>query len=194
MNTMESKSVIKVFGLFLLAVSMPVATFAQQQEKEPPKPPSAKELKRQSENATLKIPHGAGFFIQPIEEAPNNFSLLLSDADNRSVATSFTLNQIQIFEAVLIEAKKFAEGKEAVGTVDFPMITRFVDNKERSLIIDVEKAGIQSRFYITLNCLTGRVTVDAGAIKRDGKEHQTLFNNFLSRIQVLKTMALTPQD
>ena len=190
---MELKSMIKVFGLFLLAVSMPVATFAQKQEKQPPKLPSAKELKKQSENATLRIPKGASFYIEPIEQNPNNYSLLLSDADNRSVATNFSLNQIQIFEAVMVEAKKFAENSESAGTVAAPMITRFVDKKEPSIIVDVEKAGLQSRFYVTLNCLNGKVTVDAGAIKRDGKEHQTMFANLLSRIQVLKSMALTPQ-
>jgi hypothetical protein len=186
---MELKSVIKVFGLFLLAVLMPVSTFAQQQSKEIPKPPSQKELKKQSENATLKIPEGASFFIEPIEQNPNLFSLLLSDADNRSVAYSFSLNQIEIFEAVMVEAEKFAQTNEDAGTIHAPKITRFVDKKEPFLIVDVEKVGIQSRFYVTLNCLTGKVTVDAGTIKRDGKEHQTLFAKFLSRIQAVKATA-----
>jgi len=189
---MELKSVIKVFGLLLLAVSMPVASFAQKEEKPRPKPPSQKELKRQSENANLKIPTGASFFLAPINDNPNHFSLLLSDADNRSVADSFSLNQIQIFEAVMIEAQKFAESNEGAGTIAVPTITRFVDKKESALIVDVEKAGMQSRYFITLSCLTGHITVEAGAFKRDSKEHETLFTKFLSRIQVVKTT--TPQD
>jgi len=94
----------------------------------------------------------------------------------------------------MVEAEKFAKTSEAVGGVDAPQITRFVDKKEPSLVVDVEKAGIQSRFYVTINCLNGRLTVDAGAIKRDGKEHpQTLFSKILSRIQALNAAHKTQQ-
>jgi beta-galactosidase GanA len=127
--------------------------------------------------------------MEPIEQHPNNFSILLSDADNRTVADSFSLSQIDIFEAVMIEAEKFAKTNEAAGAADAPKVTRFVDKKEPSLIVDVAKTGIESRFYVTLNCLTGHITVDAGAIKRDGKEHDALFYSMLSRIQALKTAA-----
>ena len=183
---------VKVVGLFLLVASLPFASFAQQKTIERPKEPSAKELKRQRDHATLKIPTGASFYIGPIEQSPNNFSLLLTDADNRNVACNFSMGQLEIFEAVMTEAKKFAESSEGLSKNNAPSITRFVDKKEPSFIVDVEKDGVQSKLYITLNCLTGNITVDAGTIKRDGKEHQTLFANLLSRIQVVK--ATTPQD
>lgn len=185
---------MKVFALFLLVVSMPIGALAQKEVKPAPKPPSAKELKKQSENASLKIPTGASFFIAPITDNPNHFSLLLGDADNRTVADSFTLAQIELFQSVMVEAQKFAENNEAAGTVDAPKITRFYDKKEPAIIVDVEKAGMQTRIFVTLSCLTGHITVEAGTFKRDGKEHQTPFSNFISRIQTVKTIATTPQD
>jgi hypothetical protein len=188
---MELKSVMKVFASLLLALSMPIASFAQDKVKERPRELSKRELKKLQESASLKIPGGASFFIERIEQQPNNFSLLLSDADNRSVADSFSLRQIQVFEAVMVEAIKFAESKEGVGTMDAPTVTRFVDKKEPSFIVDVEKAGIQSKFYITLDCLTGHLTVDAGTIKRDGKEHETLFSRLLLRFQDIQSMKST---
>lgn len=164
----------------------PIASFAQDKVKAPPKEMPLKEQLKLDKKAIIKIPSGASFYIAPIEQRPNNFSILLSDSDNRTVADSFSLSQIQIFEAVMIEAEKFAKTNEAAGAADAPTVTRFVDKKEPSFIVDVEKAGIQSKFYVTLDCLNGHLTVDAGTIKRDGKDHQTLFSNILSRIQALK--------
>jgi hypothetical protein len=183
------KSVTKILGLLVLTVLVPIASPAQQKVKEPPKEMPLKDQLKLDRAAVMKIPSGPSFYIAPIEQHPNNFSILLSDADNRTVADSFSLAQIQIFEAVLIEAEKFAKTNEAVGTADAPVITRFVDKKEPSFVVDVEKAGIQSKFYVTLNCLNGQITVDAGTIKRDGKEHRTLFSTILSRIQALKSEA-----
>jgi hypothetical protein len=180
-------SAIKLFWLFLLIVFVPVASFAQEKVKAPPREMPVKEQLKLDKKAVIKIPSGASFYIAPIEQNPNHFSILLSDADNRTVADSFSLSQVQIFEAVMVEAEKFAKTSEAAGTADAPKVTRFVDKKEPSFIIDVEKAGMQSRFYVTLDCLGGHITVDAGAIKRDGKDHATLFSSILSRIQALKT-------
>lgn len=177
---------MKIFGLFLLSLLIPVASPGQQKVKGPVREMPMEEQLKLDKKAIIKIPSGPSFYIAPIEQSPNKFSILLSDADNRTVADSFSLDQIQIFEAVMIEAEKFAKTNEAVGTVAAPQITRFVDKKEPSFIVDVEKTGIQSRFYITLNCLNGHLTMDAGAIKRDGKEHQTLFSDILSRIQAQK--------
>lgn len=181
------KSVIKLFLPSLLVVLVPVACFAQDKVKEPIREMPIKEQLKLDKKAIIKIPSGASFYISPVEQRPNYFSILLSDADNRTVADSFSLSQIQIFEAVMVEAEKFAKTNEAAGAADAPKVTRFVDKKEPSFIIDVEKAGLQSRFYVTLNCLGGHITVDAGAIKRDGKDHDTLFSKILSRIQALKS-------
>jgi hypothetical protein len=185
--------VIRNFRLLLLIILVPVASFAQEKVKAPPREIPLKEQQKMDKMAIIKIPSGASFYIAPIEERPNNYSILLTDANNRTVADSFLASQIQIFEAVMVEAEKFAKTGEAAGTVDAPKITRFVDKKEPSFVIDVEKAGLQSRFYVTINCLNGKLTVDAGAIKRDGKEHQTLFSKILSRIQALNAAPQTQQ-
>jgi hypothetical protein len=189
---MKLKPVIKLFCLLSLIVSAQVASFAQEKVKTPPRDMPLKEQLKLDKNAIIKIPSGASFYIAPIEQHPNNFSILLSDSNNRTVADSFSLSQLEIFEAVMIEAEKFAKTNEDSGAATAPKITRFVDKKEPSLIIDVEKAGIESRFFVTLNCLGGHITVDAGAIKRDGKEHDTLFSTILSRIQAMKS-ASQPQ-
>ncbi|MFP5264247.1 MAG: hypothetical protein ACLGJB_20380 [Blastocatellia bacterium] len=177
---------MKLFWLLLLIVLAPLGSFAQDKVKMPPSEMPMKEQLKLDKKAIIKIPSGASFYISPIEQRPNHFSILLSDADNRTVADSFSFGQIQVFEAVMVEAEKFAKTDEAAGTAAAPKVTRFVDKKEPSFIIDVEKAGAQSRFYVTLDCLNGHITVDAGAIKRDGKDHDTLFSRMLSRIQAVK--------
>jgi hypothetical protein len=184
---------MKLFWLLLLVLLAPVASFAQDKVKSPPKEMPMKEQLKLDKKATIKIPSGTGFYVSPIEQHPNHFSILLSDADNRTVADSFSFSQIQVFEAVMIEAEKFAKTNEAAGTPDAPKVTRFVDKKEPSFIIDVEKAGMQSKFYVTLDCLNGHITVDAGTIMRDGKDYDTLFYNILSRIQALKPMSVPQQ-
>src|SRR5215216_533457 len=105
---MELKKVMRVLGPILLAVLVPIASFAQQKTIEAPKELSKEEIKRLRASVQIKYATGGNFFIAPIVEQPNRFSFLLSDADNRTVADSFSLSQIQIFEAVMIEAKKFA--------------------------------------------------------------------------------------
>jgi hypothetical protein len=177
---------MKLFWLLLLIVLAPLGSFAQDKVKMPPSEMPLKEQLKLDKKAVIKIPSGASFYISPIEQRPSHFSILLSDADNRTVADSFSFGQIQVFEAVMVEAEKFAKTDEAAGTAAAPKVTRFVDKKEPSFIIDVEKAGAQSRFYVTLDCLNGHITVDAGAIKRDGKDHETLFSRILSRIQAVK--------
>jgi len=183
---MGLKRVMRILGPVLLAVLVPAASVAQEKTIEAPKELSKEEIKKIRDSLPRKHPAGGNFFISPIDEQPNRFSFLLSDADNRTLADSFSLSQMQIFTAVMMEAKKFADTNEGAGTKDVPSVTRFVDKKEPAFIVDVEKAGIQSRYYITLACLTGRITVNAGATKRDGKEHETLFSKLLTRLQAVQ--------
>ena len=186
------KSVMKNFRLLLLIVLIPAGSFAQEKVKAPPKEIPLKEQQRMDKMAIIKIPSGPSFYIAPIRERPNSVSFLLSDAENRTLADSFLLSQLEVFEAVMVEAEKFAKTDEAAGTVDAPKITRFVDKKEPAFVVDVEKAGIRSKFYVTINSLTGHLTVDAGTIKRDGKEHApTLFSKILSRVRAVN--AAPPQ-
>jgi hypothetical protein len=183
---MELKKVMRVLGPILLAVLIPTASFAQQKTIEAPKELSSEEIKKIRSALPKKQTKGGNFFIASIDEQPNRFSFLLSDANNRTVADSFSLTQMLTFKAVMVEAKKFASTSEAAGTKEVPSITRFVDKKDPSFIVDVEKAGTQSRYYITLDCLTGRITVDAGVIKRGSEEQEILFTRILTGLEALR--------
>jgi hypothetical protein len=138
-------------------------------------------------------PSGAGFYVSRIEAQPNRFSLLLSDENNRTAYTLLTINQLVVFETVLIEAQKFAETEEAVGVAK-PQITRFVDKQEQSMIVDVSKGSKESQFHVTLQGLDGRVTVNAGKIIRgnkdkvkDKEEEPPLIVKMISAIEQAKT-------
>ena len=186
---MASRSILKAAaGVLLVCLVPPLSCYAQS-----PKGNAAKEQKPQ-EAATTKgpkivPPSGAAFYIAPMQEIPGQFSLLFSDADNRTVTDSFRIEQLVVFEAILTEAKQFAQTDEAVG-LKKPITTRFFDKKEPALIVDVAKLGNRSQFVLTIKCLTGRLTMDAGSIKR-GVEKGTppLLYEILSRIHEAKEAA-----
>lgn len=176
----------KLIGIILpvLAVLVTPATpFGQkQQPKRPPREITPEQIERHKE--TIKPPTGANFYLEKIADTRNQFSLLFTDADGRTVAGSFYVSQLSLFEALLVAAGEFAETEEAVGTAAKPITTRFKDKKEPSFAVDVEKIGRQSRFYVSVNCLTGKLTLDAGAIKRGDKDRgNILFLTILSRVK-----------
>jgi hypothetical protein len=109
--------------------------------------------------------------------------VLFNDVDNRTVADTFMRSQIEIFEALMVEAKNFAETNEAVGTRAAPKTTRFVDKNEKAFIVDVTKIGEESRLYLTMKCMSGVITIDGGVIPRNKKTYAPpLFESILSRV------------
>jgi hypothetical protein len=173
---------IRVFSL-LLTLSLAAAVSPAQQRTKPRAKEMPPEKLREMSEKGMKPPTGPSFYIEALGDDHANFSLLLSDENNRTVAGTFMRSQVEIFEALMVEAKKFAESDEAVGVPGRPQTTRFVDKDEKSFIIDVEKAGPESRFYITMNTLQGTLTLYAGAIKRGGKKNSPLFYSVLTRVQ-----------
>ncbi len=141
----------------------------------------------------LRAPSGKGFYIEPLGEDHSTFSVLLTDDKNQTVAGTFRRAQIEIFEVLMEEAKKFAESDEAVGAPGSPKTTRIVDKEEKSLIVDVEKVGLESHFYVTLRTLQGTLTVEAGVIKRGSKKNTPLFYAMLTRVQAAKNSTALPQ-
>jgi hypothetical protein len=114
------------------------------------------------------------------------FSVLLGDGSGNTVAGTFSLQQIDVFEAVLDAAKTFALSDEKVGS-GAPITTRLMDQHEWSLFVDVSKIGNQSRFYVTLLTPQGKLTAPAGEITRGNKkEHSALLLNILSQVQEAK--------
>jgi hypothetical protein len=181
---MQSK-LIGIIMPVLVVLVMPATPFGQkkQQPNRPPREITPEQMERMRKETT-KPPTGASFYLEKIADARNQFSLLFTDADGRTVAGSFHVNQLSLFEALLVAAGEFAETEEAVGTAAKPITTRFKDKKEPSFAVDVEKIGRQSRFYVSVNCLTGKLTLDAGAIKRGDKDRgNILFLTILSRVK-----------
>ncbi|MEW6211327.1 MAG: hypothetical protein AB1631_23380 [Acidobacteriota bacterium] len=191
MKSDQFQSILFAFAMSALFVS-PSALASQQPAKPPPPPRELRPEEREwLENRAVKKlvpPSGAGFYIEAMTSPPGRYSISLSDGEGRFVSDTFTQIQIDIFEAIVIEARKFAHTDQNVGTARH-MITRFFDRQEPGIFVDVLKHGQQSRFFITIKSVTGKVTVDAGEIKRGDQEAKPLFYEIISRLQAAKASA-----
>jgi len=124
------------------------------------------------------------FSLTQLPENPGLYSLVISDTDERTISGSFSVNQLQILRALMVEAEKFALTSEAAGAKD-PRTTRFMDKHEAAFVVDVQKDGSQSRLYITLKTEIGRGTWEAGRIARSAKREDGFFFELLSRLESL---------
>jgi hypothetical protein len=189
---MQTKITKRIIALGLLSLLVSITGFGQEKGKPAQKELTEKQL-RQFERNGKKPPSGPGFFIAPIEASKGLFSLLLSDGNGNSVTGSFTRQQVDVFEAVLEAANAFALTDEKVGS-DAPIITRLMEQHEWSLFVDVSKKGTQSKVYVSLITLTGRMTVEAGEITRGSKrDPSALFVKMLSQVQEAKAIVPFPQ-
>lgn len=193
--------------VFTLLLSATLAAATPQKGKQSSKPgkqqgPAEMPIERQMElhNKAAKLPAGPDFYIEAIAGTPVQYGVLLTDSNNRSVPGTFILPQIDIFYALLGEARKFAATEEEVGTVSQPKVTRFVDKNESAFQIDIQKAGVESHFFVTIKSLFGTLTIDAGAIKRGAKksnqdEPEPLFYKIITRVEAAKaTIPRAPQS
>lgn len=188
-------SSLKISSLLLTLLLIPTVSFGQKQTKptKPPQPQMSPEQRAERAKHVLRAPSGKSFYIEPLGADHATFSLLLTDDKNQRVAGTFRRAQVEIFEALMEEARKFAESEEAVGTPGSPKTTRFMDKDEKSLIVDVEKVGPESHFYVTLQTLQGTLTVDAGVIKRGSKKNTPLFYAMITRVQEARNAPALPQ-
>lgn len=124
----------------------------------------------------------ANFSLTRLPEDPKRYSLVISGTNERIVSGSFTVDQLQILRAIMVEAEKFALTAEAVSPKD-PITTRFTDKRERAFIVDVQKIGNQSLLFLTLRTEQGRLTVDVGRIIRSTRREEGLFFDLLSRLE-----------
>jgi hypothetical protein len=159
-------------------------------EKKPaPKQMTQEQMYELSKKASVKLPSGPRFYVAPIE-GMNAFSMLLTDGSGNNVTGSFSAEQVSIFESVLRAARDFALSDEKVGQ-GTPVITRFMDQHEWSMFVDVGKLGTKSRFYVSLETINGKVTADAGEITRGSKKEQkALFLTILNELEQAKTGTL----
>jgi hypothetical protein len=186
------KVATKVFSLLLAILLIQAVSFGQEKKKPTPPPMSPEKMREMAKHA-LRAPSGKSFYIEPLGENHASYSLLLTDENNRTVAGTFRSAQIEIFEVLMEEARKFAETDEAAGVPGSPKTTRFMDKDEKSFIVDVEKVGMESHFYVTLQTLQGTLTVDAGVIKRGSKKNTPLFYAMITRVQAAKNSTQVPQ-
>ena len=162
------------------------AAFAQKVTKPVPKPYTDAELRKMSKDK-MKPPTGASFYVGAVDGVPGRFSMLLTDNGQKFVEESYLVNQLEVIAAVMAEAQKFARTEESAGKIP-PVITRFADKQEPTFMVDVEKKGDQSRFYVTIQSVAGKkLTVEMGALKRSNpasdSEQNELYFKMLDRIR-----------
>lgn len=129
-----------------------------------------------------KSPTGATYSFNRSPENLMNFNLVISDGEEAVVSASFSVDQLEVLQSLLAEAKRFASGDEAAG-MNEPLTTRFFDAHEHALVIDVMKYKNQSRFFVTLKSQVGRLTVEAGSFNRSSKTEEGFFSDLLSRVE-----------
>jgi hypothetical protein len=109
------------------------------------------------------------------------------------VSGTFSVEQLQILRAIMVEAEKFAFSEEAVGTKE-PITTRFMDKQEPAFIVDVQKVGNQGQLFLTLQTETGRMTWEAGRVFRSTRRQEGFFFDLLSRLEsVLPKLPAQPR-
>jgi hypothetical protein len=196
------KFIATIFALSLCASLMAAArpVFAQVDKRSKPRGPAEMPMEKQLElhNKAKKLPAGTSFYIEAVAGSPIQYSILMTDENNRAVPGTFVRPQIDILEALLLAAKQFALTDEEAGTAGQPKITRFVDKHENAFIIDVQKKGMESHFFVTLQSLFGVLTIDAGTITRAGKkgekdQPEPLFYKIITRVQEAKAANPPPQ-
>ena len=70
-------------------------------------------------------PQEISFSLIQLPENPKQYTLAISDTDERAVSGLFSVDQLQILRAIMIEAEKFAMTAEAVGAKQ-PITTRSI--------------------------------------------------------------------
>jgi hypothetical protein len=122
------------------------------------------------------------FNLNRLPEDSRRYSLILYEGEERNVSGTFTVEQLQILQAIMTEAEKFAMGAEGVSAKE-PVTTRFMDKHEHAFIVDVEKSGNQSALFLTLKTDMGRLTLQAGRIIRTTRREEGFFFDLLSKLE-----------
>jgi len=122
------------------------------------------------------------FTLTRLLEDPRQYSLVISGTDERSISGTFSVDQLQVLRAIMVEAEKFAMTVEAAGAKE-PITTRFADRQEAAFVVDVQKDSNQSRLFLTLKTEIGRMTWEAGKITRSTRREDGFFFALLSRLE-----------
>jgi hypothetical protein len=123
-----------------------------------------------------------GFSFSQNPEDRTRFNLIIYDAEEHTVSGLFSVQQLKILQAIMLEAEKFALTQESAG-IDKPNTIRFYDKQEKAFLVDVQKLGNRSQFFFTLETEIGRLTVNAGAINRSSKKEEGFFFTLLDKVE-----------
>jgi hypothetical protein len=180
---MPLKLLHKLCFLFFVSLFFSNTLFAQA-KKGPPKPYTPEELQKM-DKGKLHPPKGPSFQIATIENVKGQCLALLADDQGRTLEEFIQLDKLPILEAIVSEAIKFGLTEESVGGTK-PLTTRFSDKQAPNFVVDVSKVAKQTRFYVTINGLRGRLTIDAGTIKRGDPDATALLNEIHTKIQAVQ--------
>ncbi len=122
------------------------------------------------------------FSLTRLPENPKQYSLVVSDSNERVVSGNFSIDQLQVLREIMVEAAKFARTGDAAGTRN-AITTRFADQQEKSFIVDVQKLGPESDLFLTLDTEGGRLTSEAGHLSRSLRRDSGFFFDLLSRLE-----------
>lgn len=165
---MLDKSVVKPLMSFLLGLVVASAAHAGNNSGR--------------QDGSRSEPQEATFSLTRLPDNARQYSLVISDGDEQTISGNFSVDQLQVLRAIMIEAERFALNGEAAGTKD-PITTRFTDKTESAFIVDVEKLGHQSGLFFTLKTEIGRITLNAGGISRPTRRQAGFFFDLLSRLE-----------
>jgi hypothetical protein len=167
---MQAKLMTKLLIIFLIELVMAAAS------------PTRAEVRSCNQSGSANGLQDVSFSLTRLAENPKQYILVISDADENTNSGSFSVDQLQILRAIMVEAEKFAMTEEAVGTKE-PITTRFTDKQEAAFVVDVQKLANQSLLFLTLKTDIGRMTWEAGKIVRSARREEGFFFDLLSRLE-----------
>jgi hypothetical protein len=187
---MQSKIINKIGFLFLVSLLFAAPLLAGQ-EKTPQKVFTPEDLRKMAKGK-LSPPHEARFQIDPIESSKGMYLAFIAE-ESKVVREFVFYDKLSILEAIVLEAKKFGLNEEAVGGAK-PLTTRFSDKQVPNFIVDVQKAGKMTQFFVTLKGQTesgqmGSLTISAGSIKRGDPDAKAMFYDIVENVQAAKQHA-----
>jgi hypothetical protein len=167
-----------IAGLLLLMVSSPISA---QQPTKPPQPERPANQNAAAGRPLLHAPSGPAFNIGPMGDGRNRFVMVISDENKRVLTCDATHAQVELFQAILEEAKRFAATDESRG-LKRPIVTRFFSRPDKTISVDVSKLGERSYFYVNMRCHRDRLTAPLGSIKKGESDAKPVFYEMLARL------------
>jgi hypothetical protein len=178
---MQMKLFIKL--CLLLCISLFISNTLLAQGKKPaPRPLTDEELQKLDKGKRKPPTAASAFQITPIPAMKETCLALLVDGENRTLEEFILFEKLPILEGIITEAKKFGLTEESVGTSK-PVTTRFSDKQFPQFVVDVAKQGKQTHYYVTMQNRVGKITLDAGVIKRDDPNATAFLYEMLTKIQ-----------